>query len=406
MKPKGEWRHLAPMAARLNHGSFGACPWSVLQKQNELRAAWLAYPDQFYFSGELARLLEEATASAARAVGVATDRACLVENASVATSIVANRWALAFREGLHGVRPGDVVLMLEWRYGAVENAVRATCERAGARVVTVPLPFPLRSEEEILVALDTALRRERPRFVLLDHISSQPAVVMPIRDMVALVRGGSGKEVAERVVEVAVDAAHALGSEDLLAAGGDTGGGDQRCVVDAIGADWWYSNIHKWAFAPPAVAVLVARDPALLDATEHVTPSWSWPRGLREGARWVGTRDYSAFLAVPRALEFLEAWRAGGGRSGGGGGGGGGGMGTSGGRGELLTAQAYNRAECARHLEALSVAWGREPFGLQPKSTVGAMGMVQLPRGLEVTDVPGVPGEGFRATLVSDTIPL
>ena len=78
--------------------------------------------------------------------------------------------------------------------------------------------------------------------------------------------------------------------------------------VVQVGADWWFSNLHKWGMAPPTVAVLVARDESLLLGTEHVVPSWSYPNGLALGARWSGTRDYSAFLAVPAAIAFLNQW--------------------------------------------------------------------------------------------------
>ena len=52
--------------------------------------------------------------------------------------------------------------------------------------------------------LDQALKQHDPRYVLLDHVSSQPAVVCPVAEMVALCR-------RRGVAEVAVDGAHALG---------------------------------------------------------------------------------------------------------------------------------------------------------------------------------------------------
>ena len=52
-----------------------------------------------------------------------------------------------------------------------------------------------------------------------------------------------------------------------------------------VGADWWFSNLHKWAFAPPTAAVLVARDASLLADTHHAVPSWAYPKGLDHGAR-------------------------------------------------------------------------------------------------------------------------
>ena len=44
------------------------------------------------------------------------------------------------------------------------------------------------------------------------------------------------------VREVAVDGAHAIG---LVEGGLD---------VEAMGADWYFSNLHKWCFAPHTVS--------------------------------------------------------------------------------------------------------------------------------------------------------
>jgi len=318
----------------------------------------------------------------------------------------------------------------------------------------------------VLRALDHSLRAHRPRFVMLDHVSSQPSLALPIESMVALCRSYAC------VAEVAVDAAHAVGSVDLTpvdsaavsesdcgkGVSAERNGGDASmqspsapssspspvmvgtagCLsagcggVGALGADWWFSNLHKWAFAPPTACVLVAgaSDPecvspsslpsspsppsssSLLRTTEHVVPSWGWPGGLEVGARWTGTRDYSAFLAVPRALEFMHSWgpplnqesapiKAKRGEQADGSVGSRGGVsGSSGGGGSrgggLLTA-SHNRAQLLKHMEMLQEAWDTEP--MQPDSTVASMGMVRLPRGLTVTDVPGVPGCGVRATL-------
>jgi len=38
-------------------------------------------------------------------------------------------------------------------------------------------------------------------------------------------------------------------------------------------------------------------------------PSWAWPAGLNHGFKWTGTRNYSAYLTVPCALNTLRAWR-------------------------------------------------------------------------------------------------
>ena len=78
-----------------------------------------------------------------------------------------------------------------------------------------------------------------------------------------------------------------------------------------LGADFWVGNMHKWVCAPKASAAL------------HVAPQWrATLRPLVASQRvadgyltsfgWTGTRDPSAMLAVPSALEFFNqaGWKA------------------------------------------------------------------------------------------------
>ena len=54
------------------------------------------------------------------------------------------------------------------------------------------------------------LCRQRPRYVMLDHISSQPSVVLPLAEMIAACRA------CPSVQEIAVDAAHAVNLRIIL----------------------------------------------------------------------------------------------------------------------------------------------------------------------------------------------
>ena len=85
--------------------------------------------------------------------------------------------------------------------------------------------------------LDRTLAREKPRYAVIDHILSQPAVQIPIKEAIGLCR-------LHGVTEVAVDGAHAIGNIP--------GGLD----VSTLGADWYYSNLHKWGFAPHTCCLL------------------------------------------------------------------------------------------------------------------------------------------------------
>src|SRR5262249_18747554 len=132
----------------------------------------------------------------------------------------------------------------------------------------------------VLKAISAAIT-DRTRLAVLDHITSASALVLPIERMVALCHQAG--------VPVLVDGAHAPAQVAL----------DMR----AIGADWYAGDCHKWLMAPKGAAFIhVAKD---RQAGLHpVTISHGYDKGFLEEFDWTGTRDASAFLAVPDAIGF------------------------------------------------------------------------------------------------------
>jgi hypothetical protein len=246
-----DFDHHAPGIARLNHGSFGATPAPVLAATEACRARWLAQPDDEYFSGALDAELQGATAAAADAIGAPAAETALVENATVAAAIVFRRWS----------QLDGMVLLPANAYGGVKASALAAF--GPQRVREWPFPFPGTTHAHILDWLDQALTQHDPRYVLLDHVSSQPAVVCPVAEMVALCR-------RRGVAEVAVDGAHALGQ---VAINVDEIGSDlSQITVNAIDAtlDQWLIPHRRGLLLlqPPQVGVRGAdgHGPALAPA--------------------------------------------------------------------------------------------------------------------------------------------
>lgn len=351
--------------ARLNHGSFGACPRPVLDAQDAFRKEWLAHPDGLYFTGRVHDGMEAAAAAAATALSpqpIPTGHVALVENATVAAVAVARRWAKR-------IQPGDVVLHLSYAYKACVNVLREQCVREGATLVELEVPWLCATEDEICDAIDAQLdqikqqqqgQSLRLRYAFLDHVSSQPAVLLPVKRLVALCRQYG-------VEEVCVDGAHSVGSVPGLD------------VVD-IGADFFFTNFHKWGFAPSTVSALHARDAELMKTTGHPITSWDWKEGLAREAAFPGTRDFSAMMALPAAVDYLHAWRS----------------------PEGLHAAAYCHARVREAAAQLRFVWGTEdedPAARMDSGLVATQEMVMLPRELVVDDAPGTPGGGLRAQL-------
>lgn len=325
-----DFDHHAPGIARLNHGSFGATPAPVLAAVEKCRARWLAQPDDEYFSGALDADLQAATAAAADSINAPVEETALVENATVAAAIVFRRWSQ-----LEGT-----VLLPANAYGGVKASALAAF--GADRVKEWPFPFPGTTHAHVLDWLNQALQQHDPRYVLLDQVSSQPAVVCPANEMVALCRRRGG-------AEVAVDGAHALGQVPV--------------DVKAIGADYYFSNLHKWAFAAPTATVLHS----LRRNLEHVVPSWGAGDFAAE-CRWTGTRDYAATRAVPAALAYFRDWRS----------------------ADGLTAPEHNRLGLKHAHDELCAVWRVD--AAYHEECLGSMGMVRLPAGLDLSrDIPGQP---------------
>ncbi len=129
--------------------------------------------------------------------------------------------------------PGDVILVTSHGYNACNNAARFVATRAGSEVVTVPFPFPVESEQAIVDALVTHWH-PRTRLLMIDHVTSPTALVLPVERLVQLAH--------ERGARVLVDGSHAPGMIPVDLA--------------AIDADYYTANHHKWLCGPKSSGFL------------------------------------------------------------------------------------------------------------------------------------------------------
>ena len=261
---------LDPGWVSVNHGSFGAAPLAVLAAQVEWRRRMEAQPGRFMHR-ELGPALRAAAARLGRFLGVPGEDIGFVGNATEGCNAVLRSLGLA---------PDDEVLMLAHGYGAVRNTVRYVTERAGARTAELPVAFPDFAPEAVLAVVSAALTA-RTRLAVIDHVTSQSALLMPVGRIVATCHAAG--------VPVLIDGAHAPGQIPL--------------DLHALGADWYVGNCHKWLCAPKGCGFLRAAP----DRQAHLHPvviSHGYGQGFTAEFDWTGTRDPSAFLAVDSAIEF------------------------------------------------------------------------------------------------------
>ena len=283
---------LDPTVTYLNHGTVGASPRRVLAAQQRIRDEIERQPSRF-----LLRELSSTTVGMPRSspprlraaadlvaafLGARGADLVFVDNATTGINAVVSSFDL---------RDGDEVLLTDHAYGAIRNAVSFHAASRGARVRAVELPSPARGPsaftETVLAAIGP-----RTRLAVVDHVTSESALVLPIAEIAAGCRA--------RGVALAVDGAHAPGALAL--------------DVPSVGADWYVGNLHKWAQAPRSSAFLWAGK----ERQEGLHPpviSWGLGKGFTAEFDWAGTKDPTPYLAAPEGISFmrelgLEAMRA------------------------------------------------------------------------------------------------
>jgi isopenicillin-N epimerase len=264
---------LDPDVVQLNHGSYGACPIPVFEEYQRFQRRLEEGPTDFFTrvvvrgiwsAPEQPGLLAEARATLASFVGARGDDVAFVPNATSGLNAVIRSLRL---------EPGDEIVTTAHEYGAITR----TWEFTGATLVVC-------DPDDVIARIG-----RRTRAVSLSHITSPTARVLPAAEICAAARAAGALAI--------VDGAHAPGHVPL--------------DLEALGADIYAGNCHKWLCAPKGAGFLWA-PPEHQGWIEPLVVSWGWredaPFPERHG--WAGTRDPSAFLAVPKAIEVHATFDA------------------------------------------------------------------------------------------------
>jgi isopenicillin-N epimerase len=254
---------LDPEIAYFNHGGYGACAVEVFEEYQRLQRELEREPTTFFTRGYEERL-EAARAALASFVGARPDDVVITQNATSALNSVIRSLR---------IRPNEEILTTKHEYGAILR----TLGFIRANVVQV-------EPEELVASIGI-----RTRAIVLSHITSPTALVLPVEDICEAARKAG-------VLSI-VDGAHVPGHVPL--------------DIEAVGADVYAGNCHKWLCAPKGSGFLWARR----DHQEWIEPlvvSWGYHEEADFGERhgWQGTRDPAAYLAVPKAVEVHASFDA------------------------------------------------------------------------------------------------
>ncbi|MCX6277776.1 MAG: aminotransferase class V-fold PLP-dependent enzyme [Bacteroidetes bacterium] len=283
LPPSSEFAHLwtiDPQVVYLNHGSFGACPRVILEKQQRYRQMLEKEPIQFLMKN-IEGLLDNSREKVASFINANPEDIVFVQNATTGVNTVFR--SLKFMQG-------DEIIYTNHIYGACKKTLEYISRQTGAKLVEAVYPFPIGSSEQIVQAVLEKVT-PRTRIALIDHITSATALIHPVETIV--------KELDKRGIDTMIDGAHALGSIPLS--------------LNEIGAAYYTANCHKWLCSPKGAAILHVRK----DRQKEIVPVVISHAGydaepFTERFFWPGTWEPSAVLCVADAIDYMGSLLPGG----------------------------------------------------------------------------------------------
>jgi isopenicillin-N epimerase len=269
---------LDPHINYLNFGAFGACPRPIFEDYQRWQRELELEPAQF-INVNGPRYLEQSRQALAAYIHCDANDIVYTTNPSYGMNIIAKSFPL---------NSGDEILGTDLEYGACDRTWKYYCGKKGASYIRRPIRLPVASKEELITDFLAGIT-PRTKAVFISHITSSTALLLPVREICAAAR--------QLGLITIVDGAHIPGHLPL--------------DLSNLPVDIYTGACHKWMMTPKGSSFLYVRrelqqlfDPLLISwGFDSTDPSESQFLDYHERQ---GTRDYSAFLTIPRSIEFMR----------------------------------------------------------------------------------------------------
>ncbi|MBP8048392.1 MAG: aminotransferase class V-fold PLP-dependent enzyme [Anaerolineales bacterium] len=271
---------LDPSVIFLNHGSFGAAPRPVFEAYQNWQLRLERQPVLF-LGRELDGLLKKSRQALGEYLNTDSNDLVYIPNATHGVNIIAHSLQL---------KPGDEILTTDHEYGACDYTWNFICDKVGANYIHQPIPLPVSSEEEIVQQFWRGVT-SRTKVIYLSHITSPTALRMPVEQIC--------KRAKEAGILTVIDAAHSPGQIPV--------------DLQTLDADIVFGNCHKWMLNAKGSAFLYVKqglqpliDPLIVSWGYHPTPETTTGSRFIDILQWTGTKDPTAALTVPTAIQFMR----------------------------------------------------------------------------------------------------
>ena len=271
-----DWFLLDPDITFLNHGSYGACSKTVFKEYQDWQQKLENQPVQF-MTNQVYSAMEKSRESMSQFVGCDDEELVFFQNPTTAvTNVIYNL----------DLKPGDEVLMSNHEYGALVRAWKIWGEKTGVNIIQQDISMPITTEENFIKDFWTGVTHQT-KVIFLSHITSSTALIFPIEKIIKLAK--------EQNILTIIDGAHVPAHIPLN--------------IHELGCDFYTGACHKWLCAPKGSSFLFVKKEHQ-DWVKPVVVSWGkdgddpTPSEFIQNFQWQGTRDMSAFLTIPTAINF------------------------------------------------------------------------------------------------------
>ena len=262
----------------LNFGSFGACPKPIFEDYQKWQLLLESEPVQFIaFDG--IHYLENSRKALASFINCNADDLVYVTNPTYAINIIAKSLKL---------NEGDEILSTSLEYGALDRTWNYYCNKNKAKYIRQPIQLPVISKESFIEQFWKGYTN-KTKAIFISQITSCTAMKLPVKEICEMAK--------EKGLLTIVDGAHVPAHAPLNLA--------------ELKADIFTGACHKWMMTPKGSSFLYVNK-QLQHLFDPLVISWGYESAAPSHSQFIdyhqlqGTRDFSAFLTVPKAIEFMK----------------------------------------------------------------------------------------------------
>jgi len=269
---------LDPTITYLNFGSFGACPKPIFEDYQKWQLELEKEPAQFITVNGL-KYLETSRNALGQFIGCNGSDLVYTTNPSYAVNIIAKSIDL---------KEGDEILTSNLEYGACDKTWEYYCNKKGAKYVRQNISLPLSTKQQFIDEFFKGLS-SKTKLVFISHITSSTGLILPVKEICDIAK--------QKGILTFVDGAHAPAHVPLN--------------LTELKADIYTGACHKWMMTPKGSSFLYVKK-EFQDKFDPLIISWGYNSAFPSDSKFLdyhqgqGTRDFSAFLTIPKAIAFMK----------------------------------------------------------------------------------------------------